>query len=111
MFKELTIEEIMKNERLNVTEIALKSGLSIPYISKLKNNRIKASEWAQKCIYEAFGYYVKNELITASNECQKLQYELYKTKVKILKLESENARLRMAIKKCYDSIEEGGKKE
>lgn len=106
MFEELTIEEIMKKEGLNVSEIALKCGLSIPYISKLKNNRIVASEQAQKMIFKAFGYYVKNEMITAINECQKLQYELYQSKVHIIKLEKENARLKMAIKKCYEVLKD-----
>lgn len=105
MFKELTIDEMMKNENLNITEIALKSGLSIPYISKLRRNRIIASEYAQRKIFEAFGYYVKNELITATNECRKLQYELYQRQLKIISLENENARLKNAIKKCYEVIE------
>lgn len=105
MFEELTIKEIMKRERLNITEIAHRTGLSIPYISKLKNNRIVASEEAQNKVFLAFGYYVANEEIKYKNECDQLRYKLYEKQLQIMQLEKENATLKNAIKKCYEVIE------
>ena len=84
MFEELTIQEIMKRERLNISEIALKCGLSIPYISKLKNNRIVASEEAQNKIFLAFGYYVANNEIKYKNECEQLRYKFCSCNIVIL---------------------------
>lgn len=107
--EKMTIKDLMEYENISITEIAKITGLSIPLISKIKNNQIAISSRTIKAFRNTFNVDIYNEPTTYNQAYDDLlakyyilQHE-YNKKVKKcqeleLKLEKIKGVLKNAIK-------------
>ncbi len=100
----LTIEEIMKKYALSESDIAVKVGLSVSMISKLKNGGVSVTEETQQRFYKAFQCEIMSPQLRIKRAYDSLMIEYIKLEQKYNTLYIENRDLKAIISKVKDVL-------